>query len=102
MTIEKLQSRGGKLWEKHDKHRLYFGGKALALILGFDFVRGSDKEIYEASIEGMDIDIDYAKSIWNGLDNVKFYFDLDSKEFYWNSDHPLFDKIVDRLEGFKE
>ncbi len=85
-TKDQLINAGGKLWEKNDKHRVYFNN--IATLYGLDLGFYNTGNISSAQLDGEKISNTQARKILVDLDSGKFFFDLDDKKFHWTGIDP--------------
>ena len=80
MNIAALETIGN-LWEKDDMKRLYFNGKALANLIGFEFTTYKTGNIQGASLKGSKLSNSKARKLWTELDTGKCWYDYNDKQF---------------------
>lgn len=78
---QKLINLGGKEWQKHDKHRIYFNRRELEDLIGLEYEKYNSGNIRTATLNGELISNSKARKLLSGIQYGKFWYDLDLKEF---------------------
>ena len=81
MNIAALETIGNR-WEKDDMKRLYFNGKALANLIGFEFTTYKTGNIQGASLKGNKLSNGKARKLWTELDTGKCWYDYADDSFH--------------------
>ena len=80
--IEILTAEGGKLWERGDKHRVYFDTGMMLGRVGLDVETYKTGNISSAHFQGERISNSEAKRMIGAYRWAKLYYDLPRGKFY--------------------
>lgn len=80
--IKTLTESGGKLWEQGGKRRIYFNGRTIATLGGFEVQVSKSGGVAWANLNGKRISNSAARNIWYAINSGKFWYDLTDGQWY--------------------